>query len=333
MTTNDQGRTARTRSLAVVVPVYNSEQSIGRLVDKLVEELDPQVETLEIVLVNDGSTDGSHQAIRECYARHPAIVKYIRLARNFGEHNAVMCGLRNVSAEAAVIVDDDFQNPPEEIMKLVTKLSMGFDVVYSEYAQKRHSHFRNLGSKFNNWMATRLLGKPHDLYLSSFKALNKFLIDTILRYDGPYPYIDGLILRSTNSIGTALCEHRARATGQSNYNLIRLLRLWLNMFTSFSLKPLRIATVLGIVMSGVGFLMAIYFLFSRITGIVFLHHEIPPGWASIIISIVIFSGVQLCILGVIGEYIGRIFLTQNREPQFVVREVTGARGKDSSTDV
>lgn len=320
-------------SLAVVVPVFNSEETIGRLVDRLVEVLEPHVGRLEIVLVDDGSTDGSHEVALEAYRKRPEVVVYVRLAKNFGEHSAVMCGLRNVSAEAAVIVDDDFQNPPEEILKLVDKLQEGYDVVYSAYSDKRHSWIRNAGSRFNDLVATRLLRKPKNLYLSSFKALNRFLIDAVVEYDGPYPYIDGLILRSTSAIASQICEHQAREVGRSNYTPRRLIRLWLNMFTSFSVVPLRLASYLGLIMSAAGVLLAGFFVVSWKVGGILGSGTIPPGWASLIVSVTLFGGIQLCVLGMIGEYVGRIFLTQNRSPQFVVRNVYRAEGFEGSTDV
>lgn len=316
------GRTeSGVQSLSVLIPVYNSEHTIGRLTDVLVETLSPHFKRLEIVLVNDGSPDNSHEAVLEARERHPGVIRYVRLAKNFGEHNAVMCGLRYTTCDAVVIMDDDFQNPPSEALKLVNKLSEGYDVVYSRYESKKHHWFRNLGSRFNDRVAAVLLKKPKDLYLSSFKAMNRFLIDTVIQYGGPYPYLDGLVLRSTSAIGTELCSHKEREEGRSNYNLRRLVRLWLNMFTSFSVTPLRISAVLGLIMALSGFLLAVFYLISWQFGGLFMSHDaFPPGWASTIVTITIFGGVQLCVLGMIGEYLGRIFMTQNLQPQYVVRE-------------
>jgi undecaprenyl-phosphate 4-deoxy-4-formamido-L-arabinose transferase len=311
------------RSLSVVIPVYNSEETIGPLVDQVVEHLSSRFERLEVVLVNDGSQDASDARAIEAQARHPAIVKYVRLARNFGEHNAVMCGLHQVTCDAAVIIDDDFQNPPEEIIKLVEKLGEGHDVVYSYYAHKQHHWFRNLGSRFNDRVASALLKKPRGLYLSSFKAMNRFLVKTIIGYSGPYPYIDGLILRATRSIGRQLCEHSSREVGHSNYSLRMLVRLWLNMCTSSSLLPLRLASIMGFAASFTGVALAVFFVFSYFQGGVLFQREVPPGWASLIVAVTLFSGVQLTVLGMIGEYLGRLFLTQNLTPQFVVRRKYG----------
>lgn len=320
-------------ALSVLIAVYNSEATIGRLVDHLAELLGPHFERLEIVLVNDGSPDQSHARILEAIDRHPGLVRYVRLARNFGEHNAVMCGLRHATGDAVVIMDDDFQNPPSEVLKLVERLRAGYDVVYSYYGEKRHHWFRNLGSAFNDRVASILLRKPPHLYLSSFKAMNRFLVDTVTEYRGPYPYLDGLVLRSTGSIGTQLCEHRDREEGQSNYNMRRLIRLWLNMFTSFSVTPLRISALIGFGMAGFGvFLAGFYFISWKFKGLFIAHDAFPPGWASTIITITIFGGIQLCVLGLIGEYLGRVYMTQNLQPQYVVRESVGMDDGDEASE-
>jgi undecaprenyl-phosphate 4-deoxy-4-formamido-L-arabinose transferase len=309
-------------SISIVIPVYNGEKTIGRLVAEVISVLQEKFEKLEIIMVNDGSIDQSHQCILNVKEKYPEVVKYINLARNFGEHNAVICGLRYVTCEHAAIIDDDFQNPPKEIIKLFTKLREGYDVVYSFYDVKKHSWFRNVGSRFHDLIATAILNKPRGLYLSSFKIMTKMVVDAIIQYEGPYPYIDGLILNITSSIGQQLCEHSARIEGKSNYNLRRLVRLWLNMFTNFSVVPLRLASIIGLIMSFFGFLMAIFFFISWYVGGIF-RDVVPPGWASLIICVTIFSGLQMSLLGVIGEYLGRLFLTANRKPQFFIRETFG----------
>jgi glycosyltransferase involved in cell wall biosynthesis len=320
------------RSLSVLIPVYNSEDTIGPLIDTVVETLGPHFERLEVVAIDDGSADGSHRRLLEAHGKHPEVVTYVKLARNFGEHNAVLCGLRHTTSDAVVIIDDDFQNPPAEILKLTDRLREGYDVVYSYYPRKRHSLWRNLGSRFNDWVATRLLKKPKGLYLSSFKAMNRFLVETVIDYEGPFPYLDGLVLRSTESIATQECLHQEREVGRSNYTIARLLRLWLNMFTSFSVVPLRVSTILGMIMSGLGVLLTLLAIVSWSLDGIFIHQSIPPGWASTIVLITTFAGIQLLMLGMIGEYLGRMFLTNNRHPQSVTRHVYRRRGDGSGTD-
>lgn len=316
--------------MSIVIPLYNSEATISALVDAVVLELKEAFERLEIVLVNDGSRDGTHGVALQALGRHPAIVRYFRLSRNFGEHNAVMCGLNQSSGDYVCIIDDDLQNKPTEVRKLVTTLDQGYDVVYSYYAKKHHSAFRNLGSAFNNWMATLLLGKPKDLYLSSFKLMNRFLVDTVTSYKGPFPYIDSLILRATDSIGTQLCEHEKRAVGSSNYTIGKLFRLWLNMVTSISILPLKLASLLGLVMTCIGLFLAVFFSLSWALGGILAHSQVPKGWASLIVTVVLFTGLQFSILGMLGEYLGRLYLVQNRTPQYLIRESHEVKAPEGS---
>jgi glycosyltransferase involved in cell wall biosynthesis len=308
-------------SLSVVIPVYNGAETIGPLVDRLLEVLDRS--GLQIVLVNDGSPDRSDTVCRWLAERYPEHVLYVELSKNFGEHNAVMAGLQHASGAHVVIMDDDFQNPPEEVQRLVDHTRRhDYDVVYTRYSRKQHSWFRNLGSRFNDEVATLLLNKPRGLYLSSFKCMNRFTLRQVLRYSGPFPYIDGLILRCTRKIGTIQVRHDPRTVGRSNYSLRKLVNLWLNMFVNFSVLPLRLSTVTGFATSLLGILFGLGVVVERI-----IHPETPLGWASILVTMLTFSGVQLVMLGVLGEYVGRLFLSGNQSPQFVVREVLhGARG-------
>ena len=300
------------RRLSAVIPVYRGAATIGPLVQRLEAELQRDFD-LEIVLVNDGSPDHSATVCREIASQRPH-VRFVDLARNFGEHNAVMAGLCHCTGDVVVVLDDDFQNPPDEVKKLVDELEKGFDVVWSRYEAKRHHWFRNLGSRFNDRIATMMLGKPHDLYLSSFKAFTRFVKDEVTRYKGPFPYLDGLILRVTRNYGTVLCRHDERQEGKSGYTLKKLVSLWLNMFTSFSVLPLRIASFLGLFVALLGVAFAAWFFVEGM-----LHPEIQRGWASIIVTLLIASGIQLLVLGMIGEYLGRLFLQDSGRPQFVVR--------------
>ena len=249
-------------SLSIVIPVYRGARTIGPLVERLERDVGTQ-RRLEIVLVNDGSPDDS-AAVCRALAKSRPHVRFVNLSRNFGEHNAVMAGLNHATGAIAVIMDDDCQNPPEEVMKLVTAVEQGYDVAWSRYEQKKHSAWRNLGSRINDRAATLLLRKPRDLYLSSFKAINRFVIDEVIQYRGPYPYLDGLILRVTNSYTTVLCAHQDREDGSSGYTLRKLISLWLNMFTNFSILPLRMTSLVGVVVALIGVALAIGFLIERL---------------------------------------------------------------------
>jgi undecaprenyl-phosphate 4-deoxy-4-formamido-L-arabinose transferase len=218
-------------------------------------------------------------------------------------------------------MDDDLQNPPSEVRRLVAEIEAGYDVVYSRYERKQHHWFRNFGSKLNDRVANVMLNKPKNLYLSSFKAVSRFVVDELVKFDGPFPYIDGLILRTTRNIKVVTVEHQARAVGTSGYTLTKLVKLWVNMFTSFSILPLRVATALGLAVAGLGVVLSMVFAIERLR-----HPELPLGWASLVISVLLLAGVQLFALGMLGEYLGRLFLKVGGEPQFVVRETRNLQG-------
>jgi glycosyltransferase involved in cell wall biosynthesis len=316
--------TAAPPTLSVVIPLYRSAESIGRVVAELAAL--PVEGGLEIVLVNDASPDDTSAVCRRIVDTCPVPVTVVELARNFGEHNAVMTGLRHACGRWVVTMDDDGQNPPAEVPRLLaTAQAGGHDAVFGDYRVKEHAAWRNWGSRFANRVAGWTLAKPPGLYLSSFRCLSRFAVDQVIRYEGPYPYVDGLILQATRHLASVPVEHRARAQGRSGYTVRKLVHLWLNMFINFSVLPLRLATVLGLAMGalgllGVGLVATLYFT-SR--GPAF-------GWGSLMAALLVFSGTQLVMLGLIGEYLGRAYLTTNRLPQAVVREVW-SRGTPGST--
>jgi glycosyltransferase involved in cell wall biosynthesis len=311
-------------ALSIVIPVYNGADSIGELVDTL-ERLDIPGGH-EIVLVVDGSPDNSLAVCQELLARSKVPITLIDHARNYGEHNAVMTGLRHTRGAHVINMDDDLQNPPEEVTRLLAHAQKtGADVVYTYYDEKQHSGWRNLGSQFTNWVASFVLDKPKDLYLSSFRCMSAFLVGEITRYEGPFPYVDGLILQVTQRIDRLLVRHLPRAVGRSNYTLRRLLRLWMSMFVNFSVMPLRISTLTGFALSVIGGLGAV----ATIIDAIFIAE--PPGWASLMVVVMLLSGVQLMILGIVGEYLGRLYLTANGKPQSVVRSVTYAYAEPAPT--
>ncbi|HWK45417.1 MAG TPA: glycosyltransferase family 2 protein [Stellaceae bacterium] len=312
-----------TLALSIVVPVYNGAESVGTLVAAL--------ETLavpgghEIVLVVDGSPDNSLEVCRGLIDKAAIPITVINLSRNYGEHNAVMAGLHHTRGAHVITMDDDLQNPPEEVVRLLNYAqSTGRDVVYTYYDVKEHAGWRNLGSRFTNRVADFVLDKPKGLYLSSFRCMNAFVVSRIIRYDGPFSYIDGLILQVTQNLDRILVKHLPRARGDSNYTMRRLVRLWMNMFVNFSVMPLRMSTLGGMGLSALGTIGVVLVIFEA------LFFDTPPGWGSIMAAVLLLSGVQLLILGIVGEYLGRLFLTANRKPQFIVRDVT--RSKDGDAD-
>lgn len=300
--------------LSIVVPLYRSRDSIERLIRELSEL---QVDGgCELVLVNDGSPDDTAELAEKFMQSSQRAITLVKLSRNYGEYNAVMAGLHHAQGEYIVTMDDDLQNPPSEALRLLQHArDGGHDVVYSYYADKKHASWRNLGSWLTNRVSDLLLDKPRGLYLSSFRVMSSFVAKQICRYDGPYVYVDGLILQVTQRIGTLEVRHDERASGTSNYTIRRLVRLWLVMFVGFSVMPLRIATLTGFLMAVSGFLFMIAVVVIRLV------YGSVEGWSSLMAALLLFSGTQLILLGVAGEYIGRTYLTANKRPQFVVRDV------------
>jgi glycosyltransferase involved in cell wall biosynthesis len=303
-------------ALSIVVPVYRGADTVGTLVDALADLEIPG--GIEVELVNDGSPDNSAEVCRALTARRDIAVSFVNLARNFGEHNAVMAGFHHVRGAYVITMDDDLQNPPSEVKRLYEYTrDNGYDVVYTRYKDKRHAAWRNWGSRFANRVADVLLDKPRGLYLSSFRCVSAFVTDNVIRYEGPFPYIDGLVLQVTQNIGSLEVEHLPRAMGRSNYTLRRLIRLWANLFFNFSVMPLRLSVLLGFMMSGLGVLGAIFVILEAIL----VTPRPPAGWASLMVAVLLLAGIQLILIGVVGEYLGRVFLTANRKPQYLVREL------------
>jgi glycosyltransferase involved in cell wall biosynthesis len=301
-------------ALSIVIPCYHSGASLDALVADLAAL---RIEGgHEIVLVNDGSQDDTAARCRALVRSAVVPVTFVDLSRNFGEHNAVMAGLRVARGAHVITMDDDGQNPPAEVEKLYNYArGNDADVVYTYYAEKQHAFWRNLGSRLTNWVADFLLDKPKGLYLSSFRCMNAFLVGEICRYDGPYPYIDGLLFQVTQNAARMEVTHQPRHEGRSAYTLRRLLHVWLSVLLNFSVVPLRVSSAIGLVFSVVGFLATMLVVVNTLVT------EEPPGWASTISALFTFCGVELLTVGVLGEYIGRMYLTANRRPQSVVREI------------
>ena len=301
--------------VSFVIPCYRSEHTVAAVaaeIEKTMAAL-PRY-TWELVLVNDCSPDGTFRVIREL-AEKDAHITAVDLAKNFGQHAALMCGMRKSKGDYVVCLDDDGQTPADEVGKLLEKLEEGYDVVYAAYADKQESGLRRFGSDVNRRMTEIMLGKPRELELNSYFAARRFLVDEMLRYEHCYPYVMGLVLRSTKRICNVPVTHRAREEGRSGYTLSKLLGLWMNGFTSFSVKPLRIATYSGAFIAFIGFLYALIVLIRRFTV-----NLAPMGWTTTTILILIIGGLNLLLLGLVGEYVGRVFMCVNATPQYVERE-------------
>jgi len=313
--------------LSVVIPVYRSESILPKLADKLGEILPALYgNSFEVILVNDCSPDGSREVLIDL-ARTRSWWKVVNLRKNAGQHNAIMAGLRVASGAKIVTMDDDLQHSPTDIPALLSALDAGYDVCYGGFHSKQHALWKRAGSSFNDLVANKVLGKPKGLYLSPFKAMVAGVRDEVIKFTGPHVYLDGLILSATSRITSIKVQHHARADGASGYSLKKSISLWLKMATSFSLLPLRVASVTGITVSAVGFLLAIAFVIQRFTV-----NAMPVGWSSLIVSTMIIGGIQLLALGVIGEYVGRILLHVNGRPQTVIESTSNITGPDSANE-
>lgn len=301
---------------SLVIPVFNAAATIESVVEHVHQVFAGR--QFEVILVNDGSEDNSERVCAALVEAHPVTVRLVQLARNFGEHNAVLAGLSQTRGHAVGIMDDDGQHPPEELLRLwAHQQHTGVDVVYGRYRAKQHGWWRNWGSWFNGLVAMFLMGKPQHLYLSSFKVLTRFVVDQLILFRGPFPYLDGLILRTTNSIDQIDVEHRPRAGGRSGYTLRKLIELWLNMGVGFSLTPLRAALAVGALTLLTGLVISCTIgLSPPDTGV----GNLRLLWAYRI-GLVCLTGVELVVLAVMGEYVGRVFLQLNGQPPYIIRYV------------
>ena len=304
--------------VSFVIPCYHSEQTLGAVVAEIDGTMKTMSEyTWEIICVNDGTPNACWKKIQELCAEKPDSRHGICLAKNFGQHAALMAGLHAAKGDRIVCLDDDGQTPANEVGRLLCAIDRGADVVYAKYEHKQHSGFRNWGSQVNEAMLHQMLGKPKELYVSSYFAMRRYVLKEVLRYENSYPYLIGLVLRTTTNVVNVPVDHRKRTVGTSGYTLGKLFGLWMNGFTAFSIKPLRIATVVGSVSAVAGFLYGIYTIVKRL-----VNPNVPVGFSALMSAIVFFGGMTILMVGLAGEYIGRTYISVNSAPQYVVRETT-----------
>ena len=309
--------------VSCVIPCYCSSATISAVIEEIERAAALRTDyDLEIILVNDGSPDdGATARAIATLAEQSARIVAINLARNFGQHAAIMAGFAQVHGDIVVCLDDDGQTPADEMFKLVDKVAEGYDIVYASYSgHKQHNIFRNMGSKFNYWCNHVLMGIPRDLEQTSYFACKRFVVDSALRYENPYPYIEGLLFQAVQSYCNVPVVHRAREVGASGYSLHKLVSLWANGFTAFSVVPLRIATIAGLLFAVVGFVLTVVLIVQRL-----LDPSTNEGWTSLMAGLLGIGGLIMLLLGVLGEYVGRIYLSLNKIPQYVVRDVHDRR--------
>lgn len=320
-------REIKMKKISFVIPCYRSENTIETVVNEIDERMiecreKNLADDYEIILVNDCSPDNVWSVL-EKLAETRQDVTAINLAKNFGQHAALMAGYAHCSGDYILSLDDDGQAPLDALNRMLQKIEEGYDVVYAYYKEIKQNAFRRLGSFVASLMGQMCLQIPKDFRGSSFYVARKFIIDEMLNYKNAYPYLMGLVFRTTRNIASIETEHRSRLVGTSGYSFRSLLSLWLNGFTAFSVKPLELSVYLGSFTSVIGFIYAIVVIIRRI-----LHPEMEAGWSSIISIQLITSGIIMIMLGLIGEYIGRIYISINNSPQYVIKEVKGNRQEE-----
>ena len=312
--------------ISFVIPCYRSTQTLPAVVASIQELMTTRDEyEAEIILVNDCSPDDTFGTIRQLTEQYDNVIG-VDIAKNRGQQNALMAGFRLASGDLIIGSDDDGQTPVESAFQLIDHLEEGnYDVVCARYVDRGHrSLFRRMGTWADRKMVKVFLEKPDDFNTAIYFVARRFVIEEIIRYDNPYPYWTGLLLRTTHNVGNVDVKQRDRLAGESGYNLRKLLGLWINGLTTFSIKPLRFATILGGLMAIIGFIIMIILVILRLAS------GFTVGWTSLIATNILIGGLIMIMLGVIGEYIGRIYLSLNKEPQYVVRQVIDRknRGQD-----
>ena len=303
--------------LSIVIPMYKSEKTIKNVIDEINLELERVgLMDYEVVIVNDCSPDDALEIVK-LMAKNDKRIKIIDLAKNSGQAAALMAGYKFAAGDYIVNMDDDFQHPAEEIWNMLGYLkSNDLDVVFANYLQKKQSKFRLIGSYINYIMTEFMTDKPKGIKTNSFFIMRRFVCREIIQYNIRSPYIYGIIFAATSKIGNININHRVRLEGVSNYSLLRLLSLWFSGFISFSIKPIRVFTLLGFVLAVIAIITAILTAILRL-----LEPDVAPlGWTSVIVAILFFSGVQLISIGLLGEYLGRLYITNSKLPTAVIRE-------------
>lgn len=304
------------KEISIVIPVYNSHECVAELSRQIKDALNGVGITYEQIMVNDCSRDSSWEEIKKEAAHNPALLG-INLRKNGGQDSAILAGLNYAGGNYVVIMDDDLQHSPYDIPRLYEEIKKGFDVVYADFETKKQKLWKNMGSWFNGKISEIALDKPKDIYLSPFKILSAGVVKEMCRFENLFPYIDGLIFQVTKNITQIPLEHHERAAGTSNYNLIKSIKVFMRMLFGFSTMPLKLASFTGFFSALVGLFLAVYYAVKY-----FLGKESLTGWTTLVILILILGGLILVSLGIIGRYLGQVYLTVNRQPKFIVKETT-----------
>ncbi len=308
-------------SVSVVIPVYNSQDSVGEVVTQLAQILPTIADAYEVILVEDGSQDNSWQVL-EALAQRYAFVRAFQFMRNYGQHNALLCAIRAVRYEIIITMDDDLQHPAERIPDMLAALTKQYDVVYGSPQQESHGVLRDLASQVTKWVLQGAMGAETARNISAFRAFRTKIREAFVHFNGPYVNLDVLLTWGTKRFTRIEVAHRKRTTGQSNYTFAKLITHTFNMVTGFSTLPLQIASLLGFVLTALGGVILVYVLLARL---IIFNYEVP-GFTFTASVISIFAGAQMFMLGIIGEYLARMHFRLMDKPAYVIREATETPG-------
>ena len=312
------------KKISIVIPCYRSAKTIDYVVNGIVKTMALHTDyDYEIILVNDGSPDNTFDVISTLAEQEEKVIA-VDLSKNFGQHSALMAGYSIVSGDYVLGMDDDGEHDPTEMFRLIDELEKGYDYVCAEFTSNDHSLYKRLGSKLNNWMATKFIGKPQNALFSSYYVMRRYVMDEIIKSPNPYPYVGGMLVSVTKRLSFIPMEHHVRQAGESGYHLKNSFSLWLNGITAFSVKPLRFASFIGIMSAFLGFIVGIYIVIRKL-----IHPEILAGYTSIAALVLLIGGLNMIMIGMIGEYVGRIYMLNNCIPQYVIRTVIGKTDKPS----
>ena len=305
--------------ISVCIPCYKSAKNLPLVVADIKNEFQKRGQDYQIVLVNDGSPDDTFVVILQL-CKEDSRITGIDLSRNYGQPSAKLAALQQAKGDVIVFMDDDGQHPAEGIFKLTDKLNEGYDVVYAEFKNKKHGAFKKFMSDLHNWVAELMGNKPKGIKRSSFTAWSRTVVDAMLTYKSPFISIGSFLMKVTSKYGNVEIEHHERISGSSGYTFKKLFRMWLNIFISFSMMPLRIATYLGFLFSGFSFIWMVYLLVRSVVRPIKV-----SGYTSTLLAILFVGGMIMVILGIMGEYLGRIYMTVSGMPQYYIREVINGR--------
>lgn len=311
------------KKLSFIIPCYGSEKTVEIVIDEI-DKIVSQNEKYEyeVIAVNDHSPDNVWEVLKQIANKNQK-VKLINLAKNMNRPGALMAGLSKATGDYMILMDDDGQCPMESLWKLIEPLENGHDVAIAKYPTYKQSKFKSFGTIVNRKMTEIIMEKPKDLSFTNFSALKKYIVDEILKYKNPYPYMTGLLLRTTSDIVNVKMEERERISGNTNFTLKKMLNLWINGFTAFSVKPLRISTIIGVITATLGFLYGIYIIIHKLI----IHSSIAQGYSSLMAVLLFIGGIIMMMLGMIGEYIGRIYISINNSPQYVIKETINLKNE------